>query len=305
MEELIDMMSESKVDPSSLGDHPKFSKFKNAGKAAEQQASRRQERIERQKQSRHDHLCFLRNLDPNEELSDEEQEDQTETNRYGDKRYAYRLMLSEWLVDIPDSLSTEWLMIPVPNGKRVLIICVKNVTYLYNKKGRLLTQFRSALPCRGGLTVIDGIWDDKNIYCLDLLSWDGQVFTDSPFDLRRFWINSKLQENPSLTKGKKHNFLELPQCSCAKQNMEEMVKDVEEKYKLDGFLFYYSKVFYEEGQNPLIGWLKPWMLTELLGVSVPEKWQNTEYNTSGDFIKAFNTKYGHVSKIEKGMDVSS
>lgn len=36
--------------------------------------------------------------------------------------YADYLMFSEWLVDIPCELSTEWLMVPCPLGKRCLVV---------------------------------------------------------------------------------------------------------------------------------------------------------------------------------------
>lgn len=34
-------------------------------------------------------------------------------------------MLSEWLVDIPEQLSSEWMMVPSPVGKRVLVVAAK------------------------------------------------------------------------------------------------------------------------------------------------------------------------------------
>lgn len=37
-------------------------------------------------------------------------------------RYADELMLSEWLVDIPDSLSKDWICLPCPVGKRCLVV---------------------------------------------------------------------------------------------------------------------------------------------------------------------------------------
>ena len=34
----------------------------------------------------------------------------------------HQLMLSEWLVDVPDDLQQEWLMVVCPFGKRNLVI---------------------------------------------------------------------------------------------------------------------------------------------------------------------------------------
>ena len=37
-------------------------------------------------------------------------------------RYADELMLSEWLVDIPETLSNDWIFLPCPAGKRCLVV---------------------------------------------------------------------------------------------------------------------------------------------------------------------------------------
>ncbi|KIH53353.1 hypothetical protein ANCDUO_16521, partial [Ancylostoma duodenale] len=54
-----------------LGEHPRFSKFKNAGRAAEQQAKRREDAMERQRNSRFDHFNHTRKLAENEEDDEE------------------------------------------------------------------------------------------------------------------------------------------------------------------------------------------------------------------------------------------
>ena len=40
--------------------------------------------------------------------------------------------------------------------------------------------------------------------------------------------------------------------------------------ELDGLLFYHKELHYTPGVTPLIGWLKPWMLPEILSVPVPD-----------------------------------
>ncbi|KAG7265339.1 hypothetical protein CRUP_014375 [Coryphaenoides rupestris] len=43
---------------------------------------------------------------------------------------ALKLMLSEWLVDVPAELDTEWLMVVCPVGKRSLIVASKARMYV-------------------------------------------------------------------------------------------------------------------------------------------------------------------------------
>ncbi|KAJ1369288.1 Nrap protein [Parelaphostrongylus tenuis] len=317
---LVGELSEAHVDSTALGEHPRFSQYKNAGKAAEQQAQRRQEALERQRNSRFDHFNHTRRLAENE-MSDKEDEQSEiikaeQHGKHGDaehhdegkkcrkSRYADVLMLSEWLVDIPDKLSAEWMMVPSPVGKRVLVVAAKGTTTVYNKGGRVVTQFRSCLP--GGsvkstkvYTILDCILDSKKTcYCLDVLAWNGMDMSANPFDFRQFMLSTKLMELPELP------FLSLPCCKCQPELMEEMMRNGFD-FELDGLLYYYTGVVYEAGQSPLVGWLKPWMLPEILNVAVPEKFlnENTLQQSTQQFIDAFNIAHNHTSKIRPTMEV--
>lgn len=43
----------------------------------------------------------------------------------------------------------------------------------------------------------------------------------------------------------------------------------DELHPLDGFLFYHRRALYTFGHTPLVTWLKPFMLSEVLGIPVP------------------------------------
>ncbi len=40
--------------------------------------------------------------------------------------------------------------------------------------------------------------------------------------------------------------------------------------ELDGILFYHKQTHYTSGSTPLVGWLKPWMLPDMLSVPIPD-----------------------------------
>lgn len=40
--------------------------------------------------------------------------------------------------------------------------------------------------------------------------------------------------------------------------------------QVDGLLFFHKRTHYTCGRTPLVGWLKPYLLPEILGVSVPD-----------------------------------
>ncbi|KJH47725.1 hypothetical protein DICVIV_06192 [Dictyocaulus viviparus] len=272
---LAGKLCDAQVDTAALGEHPRFSLYKNAGRAAEQQAERRRDAIERQRSSRFDHFNHTRMLAESETNDEEGIEllDLEQGESYGDAkphfsrkncsksrnnvelkclRYADQLMLSEWLVDIPDQLSSEWMMVPSPVE-----------TY----------------------TILDCILDSKKtFYCLDVLAWSGMDMSANPFDFRQFILNSKLKELPELavaTKQFPHRFLSLPCCKCEPRLMEEMMRNGFD-FELDGLLYYHSGVVYEAGQSPLVGWLKPWMLPEILNVKVPENTRTLMLPSSGN-----------------------
>ena len=58
--------------------------------------------------------------------------------------------------------------------------------------------------------------------------------------------------------------------------MEEfIVKTLSETWALDGLLFYHQNSHYIPGTSPLVLWLKPSMLPEILNVDVPEVYIQT------------------------------
>ncbi|PAV76601.1 hypothetical protein WR25_26491 [Diploscapter pachys] len=334
IDDLIGKLDDAKVDSTNMGEHPHFSKFKNASQAAERQAQRRREFMDRQREARQDQFMRYRRLI---EAKDDEVDDDAEmasegsnaieqpldltttsarTRDIGKKnlKYADQLMLSEWLIDIPDyeQLSADWYMLPTPKGKHVLVVASRGITSTYDKRGKMMNQFESELPggCRknkgkrGNFTILDCILvQGHKYYCLDIISWGGNMMTDNPFDFRRFMLNSKLEDTPELQTPNRHmrkQFIPLPMCKCEKKQMEEMMK-TDFLFELDGLLFYHQSVFYESGQNPLVGWLKPWMMPELLDIQVPQRYNkdNPANQTSREFINAFNLAHNHRSLSQK------
>ncbi|KXJ10900.1 Snurportin-1 [Exaiptasia diaphana] len=157
--------------------------------------------------------------------------EEMESTNYKERRkrfnpYAYQLMLSEWLVDVPDNLSEEWLMVICPCGKRNLIIASNGRTSVYTKSGFRVNQFTSLLPCGspstlkpGEYTILDCIFNETSntFYVLDVMCWRGHPVFDS---------------------------------------------------EVDGLLFYHKRAHYTHGRSPLVGWLKVYMLSEILNIPI-------------------------------------
>lgn len=196
------------------------------------------------------------------------------------KCYANQLMMSEWMLDVPQDFVNKWIVVPCPEGKRTLVVACKGITKAYNKRGNLLGKFYSALPGgnssghRGNCTIIDCIWikQEKVYYVLDVLAWCNQSLVNCDTEFRFFWLKSQLQEIRELQERNMpmntFPILSLPNISCSLDISSEL-EALPNLPPLDGVLFYHRDGQYTKGRTPLVTWLKPFMLTEVLGIFVP------------------------------------
>lgn len=47
------------------------------------------------------------------------------------RTYQNQIMLSEWLVEVPDDFENNWLALPCPPGKRCLVVASRVTDLLY------------------------------------------------------------------------------------------------------------------------------------------------------------------------------
>lgn len=195
--------------------------------------------------------------------------------------YKYQLMLSEWMLEIPHDFSENWIMIPCPLGKQVILIASKGITSAYGRKGWVTDSFYSALP--GGhstngreYTILNCIWIESlgTFYLLDVLVWDGQPVMHHDAKYRLLWLSDKISQLPQLKdkniETNKYPIMMLPNVPCS-ANLTEALKDFNYLHPLDGILFYHQDGPYIFGYSPLVTWLKPFMLSEVLGVTIPTR----------------------------------
>uniref|UniRef100_F6SEX2 Snurportin-1 n=1 Tax=Macaca mulatta TaxID=9544 RepID=F6SEX2_MACMU len=257
---------------STAAPHPRLSQYKSKYSSLEQ-SERRRRLLELQKSKRLDYVNHARRLaeddwtgmESEEEDKKDDEEMDIDTVKKLPKRYANQLMLSEWLIDVPSDLGREWIVVVCPVGKRALIVASRGSTSAYTKSGYCVNRFSSLLP--GGnrrnstakdYTILDCIYSEVNqtYYVLDVMCWRGHPFYDCQTDFRFYWMHSKLPEEEGLGEKTKLNPVrpvgpqELPLC-------------------VDGLLFYHKQTHYSPGSTPLVGWLRPYMVSDVLGVAVP------------------------------------
>ncbi|XP_038069008.1 snurportin-1-like isoform X2 [Patiria miniata] len=297
MDQLEDVFSESLCVERRINDtaapHPRLSQFKQRG--GQSSEDRRLNKLDAQKKNRLDYVNKARCLAEEDWSNYEENEDEEDMDsgscskdaRHKNRRpryYRNQLMLSEWLVDVPPNLAMDWLMVPCPVGRRNLIVAAKGKTSSYSKSGYRLSVFPSLLPggCRKhkhnntDYSLLDCVFHEatQTFYVLDIMCWRGHPVYDSDTEFRFYWLQTKLSEAPELAVQSSINpyrFLALPSYPCNPSAIENtMAKPPPFEAELDGLLFYHKKTHYTTGSTPLVGWLKPWMLPDMLGVPVPD-----------------------------------
>lgn len=273
--------------------HPRFDDYKGRYYRSGDQEYRRSEVLERQKKKRFDATNYARKLVEGDLLEEEFEEASMETDessRNKEKRfnpYKNQLMLSEWIVDPPSDLETNWTMVLCPTGKRLLVVAHKGYTSAYTKSGYLYNNFPSLLP--GGsfktwrktsnkysnYTILDCIYDEVNrtYWMLDLMCYQGNPIYDSDTEFRFFWLHSKLlEDSPKVQEQSKVNpfkFIPCENVPCTEDAIVNTITDMH-SFDVDGLLFYHKSSHYQPGRTPLVGWLKPYMIPDILGISVPE-----------------------------------
>lgn len=273
---------------STAAPHPRLSQYKSKYSSLEQ-SERRQQLLEWQKLKRLDYVNHARRLAEDDWTGMESEEEDTKCSEEMDidtgkklpKRYANQLMLSEWLIDIPSDLGQEWIVVVCPVGKRALIVASRGSTSAYTKSGYCVNKFSSLLP--GGnkrntktakdYTILDCIYSEakQTYYILDVMCWRGHPFYDCQTDFRFYWMHSKLPEEEGLGENTKLNpfkFVGLKNFPCTPESLCKVLS-MDFPFEVDGLLFYHKQTHYSPGSTPLVGWLRPYMVSDVLGVAVP------------------------------------
>jgi snurportin-1 len=332
MESVLAAMSSTLevTEESASFEHPRYSQYKNYGAEIKKQQARREDWLQRQQEGRAALFDKRRSniTQQSEEVSpslvDEnlvEMADKSSGSRKynasekpGSWRSAMtaergknfrpdlkgRIMYAEWLMDVPEDFAEKWKMLPVPKAKRVTIVFEKDTCLISNKTGKQLNQFK--IPHYTSSTAIfDGFFKDKTVYILDFIKTGTFELEECDFECRRTLGNNFLVENHVLEKNQvlgkwKFELLE-PVVDCTKERMEEFMSKPT-PYELDGLLFYHVNGFYTPGFTPLVTWLKPWMLTDILDVPVnPIYLADATGGTTKEFIENFTKShptYGQV-----------
>ncbi|KAE8617313.1 hypothetical protein XENTR_v10009032 [Xenopus tropicalis] len=188
--------------------HPRLSQYKGKYSSLEQ-SERRRKLLELQKAKRLDYINHARRLADGDWSQEEEEKQEQKKDGEAEceemdvdlgkklpRHYANQLMLSEWLIEVPQDISEFWLLVVCPVGKRSLIVASKGSTASYTKSGYCVNRFPSLLP--GGnrhnnasgkdYTILDCIYNEetRTYYVLDVMCWRGHPVYDCQVNIRYY-----------------------------------------------------------------------------------------------------------------------
>ncbi|GLU18529.1 hypothetical protein SLE2022_348250 [Rubroshorea leprosula] len=182
------------------------------------------------------------------------------------KWFARQLMVPEWMIDVPNSLSQDWYVFARPAGKRCFVVSSNGTTVSRQRNGSILHHFPSALPA-GARTrnasgtgqsycILDCIFHeaDQTYYVIDMVCWNGYSLYDCTSEFRFYWLNSKLEESGACSPPSHYHrfrFCPIPVYPCD-QNGLWTAYTGEMPYVKDGLLFYNKHAHYQTGNTPLV-----------------------------------------------------
>merc|ERR1712050_721818 len=138
---------------------------------------------------------------------------------------------------------------------------------------------------------------------LDMGVWDGFQYYDCETDFRMAWLGTKIMENPELSVKSRLNpycFLSLPSYPCSQESIRGALNSAMPfPDQLDGLLIYHKEVHYMPGRTPLVGWLKAFMVPELLGIQVADKLMEQMPDVYGGMKTFLKKTYDRVSELKK------
>lgn len=257
----------------------------------DQQAKRRAKLLDEQRQKRENNFAAQRNTE----------KPKFKRRQHHEVDYRNNLMLSEWMMEAPDDLE-DFQLVPCPKGIRCTLSNAKsrnNLCKLYYKSGGEFLSIRSNIP---RCTVLDCIYTKSTIFVLDVISYDGRDFFDCDTSFRSYWIKNKfLEDDLKIFPSNENENVKLLLMESFDFNNSEAIFNCFQTYphfddgiELDGFLFYHKEASYTVGESPLVLWLFPFMVEDVLPMfKVNEKYNSQKpdnYTNYLDYIYEFNLK---------------
>ncbi len=113
--------------------------------SAQARNKRREEFVQQATRARRDLTRDLRKaVLMEEEMQIDDEKKQRKKNT--DFKYANILTIPDYMLDVPQDLRMNWMIMPRPEGIRCLVLTCNGMTISRKRNGRILSKFQSMLP---------------------------------------------------------------------------------------------------------------------------------------------------------------
>ncbi|KAF3436887.1 hypothetical protein FNV43_RR19640 [Rhamnella rubrinervis] len=166
------------------------------------------------------------------------------------KWFARQLMLPEWMIDVPDRLSHDWLA-----TRSYITTDSRQRNCQCHHFPRLCPACLTASGSCQSYSILDCIFHemDQTYYVIDMICWRGYSLYDCTAEFRFFWLNSKLAETGACdppSQYHRYRFSLVPIYTCDQSGLHSAYAGAV-PYVKDGLLFYNKHAHYQPGNTPL------------------------------------------------------
>lgn len=279
------------------------------------QAERRLRLLHAQKQQRSNYIDDIRGIDSFREYFQQRPAQSKKIPRIN--IYKNHTQLSEWLLERPEDFN-NWYLCPCPKGIRCLVVATNGRTEAYYKSGVSMSVFHTNLPgdfrSKQCITILDCVFVSSlsEYYVLDVLAYGTQDLTNCEAAFRFFWIDSRLAEEQldKVTLKHQYAFKRISKYDCSDENA---IRNIFNKYplwdhsypELDGYLFYHKESSYIYGKTPLVGWLYPFMVPEVLNLPVNDSYMDEKPEAYTDYLSFIKSYSFNKKEKKKGINEES
>jgi snurportin-1 len=134
------------------------------------------------------------------------------------------------------------------------------------------------------------------------MCWRAHPVYDTDREFRFYWLRTKLSECKGINEISRINpykFVALDSFSSSKDSLAALLSKPW-PLEVDGLLFFHKLGHYLSRQSPLVVWLKPHMVTDILGVPVSDEFLACAPRMSDPL--ATPTRKGRGQERDKGSD---
>ncbi|CBK21664.2 uncharacterized protein [Blastocystis hominis] len=171
------------------------------------------------------------------------------------RQFCQTLCIPEWMVEVPNDLARNWIVMPRPEGHRYLVSCKRGKASIRSLSGytkNIKTNLPGGQMNFSGNCILDVIIADTCVYAMDILVFNSTEYSESEAESRLFTLHSRLSEESYylILDKKQLPIIIVPYFECSVENLSSLHANTLH-VPLNGLLFLDRFGKMEEGCTPL------------------------------------------------------